>query len=90
MATIINSSTPKAKKDYICNAIEWVVNSDCWCDLTFTEKKEMVKAKRNKWKIKKGQVYYKQVGIWNGDFGVFRAIPSIDNICQRLELYQED
>lgn len=79
----------KARKDYNCEACDWVLNDISYvlelC--SYAEKRDLVKAKRNKWHIKKGQEYLYTSGMWDGEWCVFRAIPEIDSICQRHDLY---
>jgi hypothetical protein len=89
MTIVLRESTPVAKNDYICSACEWVINCDVFDDCTFSEKKAIVLAKRNNWKIKKGEVYMYQVNIWCGDFNVFKGIPAMHNICLKYDLYEE-
>jgi len=79
-----------ARKDYECDACVWVNNSLCDFidELSFTEKRELVKARRQKCKILKGDAYSKTKGMWEGEFSVFRAIPTINQICHDHDIYQ--
>jgi len=90
MSTVIRESTHKAKKSYNCMASEWIMGSEVFSDCTFTEKKQIIIASRNKWIINKGDIYYQQVNVWQGDFGVFKAIPAMNDICIKYNIYQED
>ena len=85
-----------ARKEYDCMACEWLFNDDGIevSELTFTERRAVVLAHRNKGKILKGEKYLWAKG-WNIDTDfkknfpiVFRAIPEIDAICKRLKIYQ--
>jgi hypothetical protein len=88
---IIREATPTARNDYNCDACEWLVNNGCdWTDYTYAERRLIVKARRNKWRIQKGDKYYLQVNNYYGDFGQFRAIPEMNDICIKYELYQQD
>lgn len=87
---VISDSTPIARKDHRCDACDWLINAGVTdLGLSFGEYREVVKAKRNGWKIKKGQRYFKQVNIYDGEFGVFKGIPAITEICQKYDLFRE-
>lgn len=90
MCTILREGTPVARKNYCCDASDWIMNSDVFSDCTFKEKRQIVIAQRNGWKIKKGDKYTYQVNIWSGDFNVFKAITAMHDICVNYDLYQED
>lgn len=81
---------PKARKDYPCDAWGWLSNCDCqeFSTLTFSERKSIVKAKRNSFKIKRGEIMYKCSGRFDGEFTIFRAIPELDAICKKYDIYQ--
>ena len=89
MTTVLSESNPKARKLYCCDASVWVLNCLDVCELTFTEKRHLVKARRNKFQIQPGDKYYKQVNIWMDEFNVFKAIPAMNDICIKYDLYQE-
>jgi hypothetical protein len=55
--------------------------------LSFSEMREVVKAKRNGYRIRKGQQYVKQTGIYEGELVTFKAIPALHDICLRHDLY---
>ncbi len=83
-----NTSTPKAKKDYRCDACEWLINvgtdflSDEECAIYES-------AKAEGFKIRTGSQYIKCEGMWDGEFSVFRARPDINEICVRHQVYRE-
>ena len=70
-----------ATKDYNCDACDWVNNDFANLDLSFSELRSYALAKRDKFKIKKGQMYTKTKGKWDGEFCTFRARIDIDKIC---------
>lgn len=83
------TTTQTARKDYRCEASDWIweqVNEGLF---TFAEMRLIVKARREKWRIKKGQKYIKCQGKYMGEFTVFRARPELDELCRKYELYQE-
>lgn len=85
-----------ARKTYTCNACEWIdalLPYDLLdYKLTYAELREIVKARRNHWQIVPGQEYIKQAVIYdNHEYGThietWRAIPAIDAICRKYEIY---
>lgn len=88
MIVTIHESRPKARKDYYCNACEFLFEDDI-SGLTFSEYRTVVRAKWNGKKILKGQTYIRQ---FNGDETIgdtwtYRAIPEIHKICVKYKLY---
>jgi hypothetical protein len=84
----IETRFQKAKKDYVCNACEWLFESEL-TGFSIAEYRAMVKARRNRYMIKKGQEYLRQANVCGGDFMVFRAIPEIHDICLKYDMYQD-
>ncbi len=87
---VCTSSTPIARKDYRCEASTWIIE----CGLgevtfTFAELRTIAKAKREGWKIKKGQRYFKCAGKWYGEWSTFRARQDMHELCIKYDLYQE-
>jgi len=86
--TVLREEYPTARKDHNCSACEWIFNSDLRdYDFTFSELREIVKARKNNCKIKAGERYIKQINICDGDFYVFKAIPAIHDICIKYDIY---
>lgn len=90
---VLRECKPIARKEYTCDACLWLT-SDYWWRLekglfTFNELKEIVKAKQSNWNIQKGQRYRKLIIKDGGEFYVFKAIPAIDDICQKYDFYEE-
>ena len=83
---VLREEYPVARKDHNCSACEWI--REDMRDFTFAELREIVIAKRNGWKIKKGQKYIKQINICDGDFGVYKAIPEIHDICIEHDMFE--
>lgn len=93
MIKIIHQSTPVAKKDYYCNACEFLfeLNHPTELGLTFSEYRSVVKAKKDRYKILKGQKYIRQFNAdSSGNSWTFRGRPDINAICQKHKLYDED
>lgn len=80
----------KARRDYYCDACEILINAAEFNDELAWDPNEweaIEKARADKWRIKKGSVYTKISGKWDGDFSKFRARPEIDKICSKYDLY---
>lgn len=70
-------------------ASDWIINGDVDpMRLTFAERRQIVKARRNGWLIKAGEQYVKQAIKDCGDFGSFVAIPALHEICLKYDLYE--
>jgi len=96
MDILLTSETRKARKDHYCNACEWLTAESASIDylisehgLTEDEVKSVKAAAENKWRIKKGSEYSYQTGKQDGEFTTFKAIPEIDEICQKYDMYPE-
>lgn len=94
MATLINHKEVKAaRKNYSCDACEWILQGGSFNELstdfklTFSEKRSLVKAKQNDYKILKGESYLRQFIADGSDSYEFVAIPEIHAICIKFELY---
>lgn len=84
------NTKPIARKEYDCQASDWIENGDVINQgvLSISEYRQIIKARRNKYKILKGQRYYKIEGKFDGEFTVFRAIPELNDICYKHNLYE--
>jgi len=93
MNTQIGETTyPIARKIYNCDACDWIVNGDLYETFhccTWEEKKDIIRARRNKWRIHPGQKYLRQAMKWEGEMTTFKAIPEMHDICVKYDLYQE-
>lgn len=86
------TTVQKANKEYHCDAASWIKNSDVGTnDFDFTEKDlaTVKKAKSENWKIKKGTIYIKTTGMWDGEFSVFKARIDLNEICINYDIYEE-
>ena len=81
-------STPKARKDYHCDASDWISN---YGEDEFTPEEWGIiqKAKLEKNKILKGTKYHKVTGKWEGEFSTFRARIDLNKICMANDIYEE-
>jgi len=82
---------PKARKDYSCDAAEWIGNTVGFNEREFEpEDWEKIEAAMNKnFKILKGEKYLKVSGKYDGEFSTFRAIPALDEICKKYDIYED-
>jgi hypothetical protein len=80
---------PIARRDYMCDACDWVIEYIGEGIFSFKEYRLIVKIKRNGWKIKAGQKYLKLTGKYEGEWSVFRAIPEMNQLCLDHDLYQQ-
>lgn len=83
MAELIKQTTPKARKEYNCMASEWISNEehDIFAEMTFSEKKILAKAWREKCKILPGQKYIRQCMKEDGELYTYRARIDMHDIC---------
>ena len=97
MRSIGPSKIVIARKNYGCDACVWLVESDVisdeWFldDLSFAEKRTLVKARKNGWRIMKGERCLCQtlVSCDGKDIITWRAIPEINALNHRHDVYQD-
>lgn len=89
MFELIRESTHTARKEYVCMACEWLNAGDpCIDEMTFAEKREYVKMRRQQFKIQPGQRYLRQVcKDLDGKLYTYRANPVLHQVCTRLEAW---
>ena len=85
----LRSKEPIARKEYWCDASEYVRESLSQTEFTYAEYREIVKAKRQGWKIKAGQKYVKQVQADGGEIITYRAIPAMNDLCNKYDLFPD-
>ena len=93
MVELIAELRPKARKDHDCHACEFLngyydfgLKDLVGIGLSFSEWRQIIKAKNNKWKIKKGDIYLRQTVRYD-EISTFKAIPEIHEICIKHDLY---
>jgi len=89
MATVLSEKMPIAKKDHQCDACIWLSEGGLPFGITISEMKMFIKARRDKFKIKKGMKYIKQANLFGGEFCCFKARPEIHEICLKYDIYEE-
>jgi len=82
---------PIARKEYVCDACQFLFDTGLINDGLFSirEYRMIVQAKRNGYKIKKGQQYIKQITADGGKIFTYRAIPEIHDLVVKHGLYEE-
>ena len=89
MSDLIHEENRRARKTYDCMAYEWLENCLFDCDgLTFTERRALVTANRERGKILPGMEYVRQALRDGGDIYTFRARPELHAICVKLDMYE--
>ena len=92
---LLSQITPIARKEYDCMACEWLFNiltkdlRQLFNDYSFTlsEKKAIIMARDNDYKIVKGQKYIRQCIKDGGNLSTFIAIPEMHEICWKHDIY---
>ena len=83
-------TTQIARKEYHCNASDWIDNAGLEeGDYQPLDWARIQAAKSEGFKILKGSEYIKISGKWDGEFSVFRARPELEKICVDYGLYSE-
>jgi len=89
MDTLLTDERPIARKEYHCQASDWI--NDCgWADGDWTqeEAEDIEAARKDGWKIRKGERYVYQTGRHEGEMVTFRAKERLHEICLRHNLYE--
>lgn len=88
MIEILSESTPTARKEHECMACEFILNNSINGEgFTRPELRALSRARKNKWRIVKGQKYVKQNNKIGSDLYTFKAIQEIHDICVKYEFY---
>ena len=89
MITVLSQSTPTATKEHECDACEFILSAGVHgYGYSFSELRLIAKAKRQGYKIQKGQKYLKQKNICDGEIYTFKAMPEIHQICLDHDHYE--
>lgn len=89
MSVLISESRPIARKPHRCGAYEWIMETYEDGSFTYQELRQIAKVRRNKGMIMPGQKYIRQAQIYEGDFCVFKALPDMDEICRKYDIYPD-
>lgn len=86
---VLSESEPVARKEHDCVASEFILA--CGVNgfgYSFSELRAIAKAKKNNFKIVKGQKYIKQNNKADGELYTFKAIPEMHQICLDHDHYE--
>ena len=92
MQRVIHTSYPVARKIYGCGACDWITEELQYFveELTFTEKRMVVSARQNGWRIMKGEKHLKAAMIGcDGEIYTWRVIIDIHRLCIKYDVYQD-
>lgn len=87
------SKIQTARKDYHCMACENINEAWNGADILALPVDELIeyqKAKANGFMIKAGEKYLFQSGVYDGQFYTYRAIPEMNDLCHKYDLFPED
>ena len=89
---LLRETTQTARKIYRCDASQYIQE---WSDMsifTISELRLIVLAKRQGFAIRPGQTYVKQVGVDETarQIIIYRAIPTMDMLCNKYDLFPGD
>ena len=83
----LRTETPRARKQYRCDAYDLICEHLCVDDELDDFEKELVE--NHSGKINKGDEYMKSTGIYDGEFYSARALSVFNDICVKYDLYNE-
>lgn len=87
---VLSESLPTAKKEHECMACDFILAHGVdGFGYSLAEKRQLVIARRNKYRIKKGEKYIKQNNAFEGELYTFNAIPEMHDICLKHDLYEQ-
>jgi len=87
---VSTTTRPVAHKEYHCQASDWIMSAGLReADYEPADWEIVKKAKATGFVIQKGSEYVKIAGIFQGNWCVYRAIPEIDHICSKYDLWYE-
>jgi DNA-directed RNA polymerase subunit RPC12/RpoP len=94
MSEVLSQKIRKARKEYRCNACEWIVNGDIMNDpsyfeVTFADKRILVKLRQERFKILKGTKYLDYNIKNGGEIYNVKARIDANDICMKYELYSD-
>jgi len=90
MELLGEETRPVAQKDYDCDASPWIYNGDMNRDCyEYHELRDIVRAKRDGYMIKKGMRYIKQTLKDRGDIYTFRARLDMHDLCLKYDIYED-
>ena len=86
---IVSEKIVKANKTHRCDGCDFYLDGYSWSDFTFSQKKELLKAARDKWKILKGQQYRRASVSDGSSIWTFKVRIDVDAFLDKHGIYQE-
>ena len=91
---VLSHAIRTARKEYRCNACEWIVNCDIMdfpsdYGVTFSDKRKLVKIRQERYKILKGTKYIDYNIKDGGEISNVKSRLDANDICQKYELYED-
>ena len=93
MCEFIRETRPIARKEHECMACVWLNEygeKPGYLGMTLSDARKWVKARKDKYKIKKGEKYINVTQVHDGKIYDFKAKIEIDKLCRKYDLYQDD
>jgi len=91
---VISKSEPVARKNYGCDACVWIAEyPECIddCEMSFADKRIVVKARQNGWRVMKGEKHLQfTVVSCENTLVSLRVIKAINEICHKYDLYPDE
>jgi len=93
---IIRETIRTARKQYDCDASEWITNYGSLSTIMeelkmpFSDRRKLVIAHQERYKIYPGTKYIEQIGTFEGDFFHVRGRIDIIEICRKYNLFYEE
>ena len=78
-----------ARKDHVCNGCQVYLSEYSAQDFPFSQKKELIQAAKDGFKIKKGQKYLRCTVVHSGNIWTFKVRIDIDVFLTKHGIYQE-
>lgn len=90
---ILHEKIKTARKEYGCAASEWIcaigerdlIND---YDLSFADKRKVIKMRDEHYRIKPGDKYLEQVGLFEGSFYCVQCRLDVVEMCKKYDLYE--
>lgn len=86
---VFKDTTPVARKDYSCDAFRYWLTNIGEDEFDADDLLVYQAAKADGFRIKKGMKYVKREGKFDGEWCVFRAREDLNNLCIKLDLYND-
>lgn len=85
----IHTQVVTSRKDHNCNGCAVYLDGYNWNDFSFSQKKELVRVVRDKFKIKKGQKYLRSAVTDGSEIWTFKVRIDVDDFLMKHGIYEE-